>query len=219
MSIRVIRRLDERAHRHRAFAWSYAALAHVAERTSMARLRTGTLAAAHGRLLVLGAGQGHDLAHLPAAVTEVIAIEPDPSMRRLGRRRAAAAPVPAYYVGGLAEQLPLPDASVDTALAALVLCSVRDPGQSARELRRVLRPEGLLLVLEHVRAADGSRLGRLQDRVDPLWRYLSGGCHLDRRARQVLEEAGFDTAGVRDRHLAKVLPLLDPAVQGVAHPR
>lgn len=210
---------DERAHRHPAFAVFYAGFARVAERASLARLRARTLADARGRLLVLGAGQGHDLAHLPPAVTEVIAVEPDPAMRRLGRRRLARARVPAWYVGAAAERLPLADGSVDTALAALVLCSVHDLEAAARELRRVLRPDGQLLVLEHVRAAEGSVLATAQDRLDTGWGVLSGGCHLNRRTREALGAAGFDTSGVRDRHLAKALPLIDPGLQGVAAPR
>lgn len=206
----------ESAHRHPVFAMGYAALAHLAERGALSRIRSRVLAEAAGRLLVLGAGQGHDLMHLPSAVTEVLAVEPDPAMRKLGHRRLANSPVPAYYVSAVAEALPLPDASVDTALAALVLCSVDDPAQAARELRRVLRPGGVLLVLEHVRATDGSALGWLQDRVDPAWARVSGGCHLDRRTRAVLDGAGFDTSGVRDRHLAKLMPLLDRALQGSA---
>lgn len=212
-------RRGERAHHHPAFALFYAGFARLAERASLARLRRETLADATGRLLVLGAGQGHDLAHLPTAVTEVVAVEPDPAMRRLGRRRLAGVRVPAWYVGAAAERLPLADGSVDTALAALVLCSVGDPDRAAAELRRVLRPGGRLLVLEHVRAADGSRLSRLQDRTDRTWGRVSGGCHLNRRTREVLERAGFDTSGVRDRHMAKAMPLADPGLQGHAVPR
>jgi SAM-dependent methyltransferase len=215
---RVGTRQGERAYRHRVFAVGYAAVAHLTGRASMDRLRAETLATARGRLLLVGAGQGHDLPHLPPAVTEVVAVEPDPTMRRLGRARLARSRVPAVYIGAAAERLPLADASVDTAAAALVLCSVRDPYRAAAELRRVLRPDGLLLVLEHVRGPSGSRTGRWQDRIDPLWWRLFGGCHLDRPTRAVLDAAGFDTSDVRDRHLARLVPLLDPAVQGVARP-
>lgn len=209
----------ERAHHHPVFARGYALLANLAERGELARIRSQVLARAHGRLLVLGAGQGHDLAHLPAGVSEVLAVEPDPAMRRLGKGRLALAPVPAYYLSAVAEQLPLPDSSIDAALAALVLCSVRDPARAASELRRVLRPNGVLLVLEHVRAEPGSLTGWLQERVDPAWRHLSGGCHLSRPTRAVLEQAGFDTSQVVDRHLAKLMPLIDRALQGPAYPR
>ncbi len=206
----------EQAHHHPVFARFYSGLARVAERTTFARIRANTLASAHGRLLIVGAGQGHDLAHLPPTVTQVIALEPDPTMRRFGGHRIASSPVPASYVAAVAEQLPLSDASVDTILCALVLCSVHDLSAAAAELQRVLRPGGLLLVLEHVRAADGSRVGAWQDQLDRVWGKVSGGCHLNHRTRQALEDAGFDTSGVRDRHLMKALPLTDPGLQGVA---
>ena len=117
---------------HPWFARFYTAFAHVAERASLARLRARTLADARGRLLVVGAGQNHDLLHLPPAVTEVVAVEPDATMRRLGRHRLATIGVPAWAVGAVAERLPLADDSVDTVLCALVLCSVDDPDAAAR---------------------------------------------------------------------------------------
>jgi ubiquinone/menaquinone biosynthesis C-methylase UbiE len=212
-------RTGERAHHHPVFARFYSALAHAAERTTFAKLRRRTLSSAHGRLLIVGAGQGHDLAHLPGSVTQVVAVEPDPAMRRLGQHRVAAAGVPAAYVGAVAERLPLADDSVDTVLCTLVLCSVHDLAAAAAEFRRVLRPGGRLLVLEHVRAPDGTRVAALQDRLDGVWGHVSGGCHLNRRTREALEGAGFDTSGVRDRHITKAVPLIDPGLEGVAVPQ
>jgi SAM-dependent methyltransferase len=121
-------------------------------------------------------------------------------------------------VAGTAEALPVPDASIDTVVCTLVLCSVDDPEAAARELHRVLRPDGRLLLLEHVRA-ESARLARLQDRCDLVWGRLSGGCHLTRDTRAVLIRAGFDDTGVRERHLGKLMPLLDRAIAGVAVPR
>ena len=188
------------------------------ERASMAKLRRRTLASARGRLLIVGAGQGHDLAHLPPSVDSVVALEPDAAMRKWGHKRVAAARVATSYVAGTAEQLPLADGSVDTVLCTLVLCSVDDLEAAAAEFRRVLKPGGELMVLEHVRSAS-PRVAAAQDRVDPLWGRISGGCHLNRDPRAALERAGFDTSRLVDRRLAKFMPLLDPAVQGVAVPR
>lgn len=168
--------------------------------------------------MIVGAGQGHDLAHLPPSVESVVALEPDAAMRKWGHKRVAASPVPTSYVGGTAEQLPLADGSIDTVLCTLVLCSVGDLDAAAGEFRRVLKPGGELLVLEHVRAAS-PRVAAVQDRMDPMWGRISGGCHLNRDPRAVLERAGFDISGIADRRLTKFMPLLDPAVQGVAVPR
>lgn len=142
----------ERSHTHPTFARGYSALARLAERDTLGRWRSEVLAGARGRLLVVGLGPGVDLRHLPPGVSEVIAVEPDPGMRRQSRREVASVSVPVRVVGGVAEELPLRTRSVDAVLCALVLCSVDDQRAALDEVRRVLRPGGRLLLLEHVRA-------------------------------------------------------------------
>jgi len=208
-------------HDHPVFAALYNPLVAVGERTTLGRWRSEALAPATGRLLIVGLGPGYDLAHLPPAVTDVVAVEPAASMRRIAgrRRRAGGQPErPVLLVAGVGEQLPLPDASVDSALSALVLCSVDDPVAVLREIRRVLRPGGVLCVLEHVRAAEGTRFGRIQDRAAPAWARIAGGCLPNRRTRQAFEEAGFDTSGLVDRAMKINLPLLIPHLIGYARP-
>jgi ubiquinone/menaquinone biosynthesis C-methylase UbiE len=205
------------AHDHPVFAPLYDWLTWAGERTTVGRWRTEALQTATGRLLIVGLGPGHDLAHLPAAVTEVIAVEPAASMRRISAHRLGINR-PVRLVAGVGEQLPLPDASVDTALCALVLCSVDDPVAVLREITRVLRPGGRVCVLEHVRAADGSRLGRIQDRLARAWARIAGGCEPHRRTRQAFEMAGYDTSELADRTLVLNVPLLAPTLIGVAHP-
>jgi len=201
---------------HPIFAVAFAAVAAVGERTGYGRHRADALAGARGRLLIVGVGPGYDLAHLPAGVTEVVGVEPGQEMRTLSARRVHRATVPTWLVGAVGEALPLPDASVDTALVALVLCSVSDPARVAAELRRVLRPGGTLHVLEHVRASKDSRLRSWQDRLDPLWSRLAAGCHLTRDTRRVLVEAGFDTRELRDAMVRLAPPLVAPHLIGIA---
>jgi ubiquinone/menaquinone biosynthesis C-methylase UbiE len=124
-----------------------------------------------------------------------------------------------HLVAGVGERLPVADGSVDTALCALVLCSVADPVATAGEIRRVLKPGGTLCVLEHVRAPDGHRFGRLQDAAAPGWARIAGGCQPHRRTREALEAAGFDTTALADRTLWLNVPILAPTLIGVAHPR
>jgi ubiquinone/menaquinone biosynthesis C-methylase UbiE len=208
----------ESSHRHPVFAPLYAALVTAGERGTLGRWRREALARAGGRLLVVGAGPGRDLDHVPPGVTEVVAVEPNPAMRRYAAPRVAALRdrgVRAALVSAVGEALPLPDRSVDSALVSLVLCSVDDPAAVVAELRRVLVPGGSLLVLEHVRA-DGGRLARVQDRLDPAWVRLAGGCHTNRRTRALLEAGGFDTSGVADVALRAGLPHLAPHLLGVA---
>lgn len=207
--------VTDRTREHPAFAAAWTVLAGAAERASLGRLRTKALAPARGRLLIVGSGQGHDLAHVPAAVTSVIAVEPEESMRRRAGARLRAARVPVLSVGAVGEALPFPDGSVDTVLCALVLCSVHDPAGVVAELRRVLTDDGVLLLLEHVAASDGSRTARVQQRLDRGWAAMAGGCHLTRTTVQVLSDGGFDTTGLRELGAPKVFPLL-PLVAGAA---
>jgi ubiquinone/menaquinone biosynthesis C-methylase UbiE len=201
---------------HPVFAPLYNALTWAGEHTTLGGWRTQALAPAFGRLLIIGLGPGYDLAHVPPAVTEIVAIEPAAAMRNIARRKLQGRRL--NLVAGIGEQLPLLDASVDSVLCALVLCSVDDPVAVLREIRRVLRPGGVLCVLEHVRAADGTHLGRLQDRAAPTWAAIAGGCQPHRRTRAALEAAGFDTSELADRTLWLNVPLLVPTLVGHARP-
>lgn len=208
----------DRPRDHPRFAAAWTLLAGAAERASLGRLRTKALAPARGRLLILGSGQGHDLAHVPDAVTSVVAVEPDESMRRRAGARLRAARVPVLSVGAVGEALPLRDGSTDTVLCALVLCSVDDPAGVVAELRRVLADDGVLLIMEHVMAFPGSRTARVQQRLDRGWAAMAGGCHLTRTTVQALSDGGFDTAGLRELGAPAVFPLL-PLVAGAARLR
>jgi ubiquinone/menaquinone biosynthesis C-methylase UbiE len=199
---------------HPFFATVFASVAALGERTGYGPRRAEALAGATGRLLIVGLGPGHDLEHLPGTVTDVVAVEPEPTMRRYCARRVDRSPVPTRLVAAVAEELPLPDECMDAALVALVLCSVTNPAAAAAELRRVLRPTGTLHVLEHVHAPPGSRLARWQHRLDPLWSSLAAGCHVTRDTRQVLRTAGFETSRLRTATVRLAPPLVVPHVVG-----
>lgn len=199
------------------FAFVYGGVARMGELTGFGRRRAQALTGARGRLLIVGLGPGHDLAHLPVGVAEVVAVEPDASMRARAAIRADRTAVPTRLVGAMAEALPLPDDCVDSALVALVLCSVADQAAAARELHRVLRPDGTLHVLEHVHAAPGTRLRRWQDRLDPVWSRVAAGCHLTRDTRHVLTTAGFDTTQVHDTTVHRTPWPVASQLIGTAH--
>lgn len=126
----------------------------------------------------------------------MVAVEPEPLLRREAERAAAAAPVPIRLVDGLADALPLDDHAVDAGVASLVLCSVPDPSAALAELHRVIRPGGELRFYEHVQA-DRPLPARLQRVADLVWPHIAGGCHLSRDTTTALEAARFRIDHIR----------------------
>jgi ubiquinone/menaquinone biosynthesis C-methylase UbiE len=144
------------------------------EHRGMRARRRALLGRAEGRVLELGAGTGLNLAHYPDDA-ELVLSEPDPAMRAALERRLARAGRPAQVVAAPAEALPFGDGSFDTVVSTLVLCTVADAAAAIAEARRVLRPGGRLLFLEHVRGAS-PRLARWQDRLEAPWAAFALGC-------------------------------------------
>jgi SAM-dependent methyltransferase len=161
------------------------------------------------------AGTGANLEHFHAA-SRVIAIEPDPRMRRQLAAKLPRAPVPVELLDALAESLPQPDGSADAVVFTCVLCTVADVDRSLAGARRVLKPTGRLVVLEHVRGT--GRLAQWQDRITPVWARLMGGCHPNRDIAGAIRNAGFTFEHV---HHFDPFPHLIPArpmLQATARP-
>lgn len=150
--------------------------------------RSRTLAEAAGRVLEVGAGSGLNLPHYPSTLSELVGV--DVSAPLLARARLQTPHVPTQWLQASAEALPFPAASFDTAVMTWTLCSVARPESALAELRRVLRPGGKLLFVEHGRSPEPT-VARWQERLTPLWKRLSGGCHMDRDPVDLLEGAGF----------------------------
>jgi SAM-dependent methyltransferase len=176
--------------RHPVFARVYPRLDASCARIGGDAHRDELLAGARGRVLELGAGHGANFRHYPESVTEVVAIEPEPSLRARAVAAAASARVPVQVRAGVAERLDLEDASFDVAVASLVLCSVRNPVRALAELRRVLRPGGELRYYEHVRGTT-PRMVAYQKWADVFWPYLAAGCHVSRPTDDLIARSGF----------------------------
>lgn len=151
--------------------------------------RERVVGAAEGRVLEIGVGPGLNLPYYTAKVDRVVGLDPSPKL--LARARVAASELLALrLLQGTAEEIPLDDASVDTVVMTWTACSIPDPNAAFREMRRVLRPGGRLLFVEHGRAPD-PRVQMWQDRLTPLWRRFAGGCHLNRPMDELIQGAGF----------------------------
>ena len=157
--------------------------------------RERLLAGLSGRVIEVGAGNGLNFPFYPEAVTEVVAVEPEPLLREAAIEAAAAAPAAVEVVDGVAGRLPAADASFDAGVASLVLCSVSDQRQALSEFRRVIRPGGELRFYEHVVAHRPlpRALQRFADAT--FWPHVGGGCHLSRDTGEAIARAGFAIEG------------------------
>jgi len=205
---------QQRPVHHPLFARVYARVGHLLD-AEIADHRRRLLAGLTGQVLEVGAGNGLNFPHYPVTVTEVLAVEPEPYLRRQALAAASQASVPIRVVAGTAEALPAPDGAVDAVVASLVLCTVADLHLALAETRRVLRPGGRLRFYEHVRAED-PRLARWQDRLERPWGWLVGGCHPNRDTVAAITAAGLRLVQLDRFDLPAMPPLARPHVLGVA---
>ncbi len=182
-------------HEHPRFAKVYPAAADKADQRGGSEHRRRLVAGLSGRVVEVGAGDGRNFQHYPAAVTEIVAVEPEPNLRALAE---AAAPPRVTVLAGTADALPLEDASVDAGVFSLVLCSVPDQARALAELRRVLRPGGELRFYEHVIAAKHPKRALLQfaDRSG-IWPRMAAGCHPARDTEAAIRGGGVRRRGDR----------------------
>jgi ubiquinone/menaquinone biosynthesis C-methylase UbiE len=158
---------------------------------SLAEHRSAALAEAGGEVLEVGFGTGLNLAHYPPAVKRLTALDPLDALREVVQCRIARAPFPVERHALAADgRLPFRDGEFDCVTMTWTLCSIAEPITALREMRRVLRPDGKLLFIEHGRS-DDSRVARWQDRLNPIHRAVAGGCHLNRRIDVLVEAADF----------------------------
>jgi ubiquinone/menaquinone biosynthesis C-methylase UbiE len=192
----------------------YDRMGEASERAGLAARRRELLADARGRVLEVGAGTGINLEHYAEGIEELVLVEPEPAMVRKLEQRLRELGREARIVEAEAEALPFPDGCFDAVVSTLVLCNVRNPQSALRELRRVLRPGGSFLFLEHVRS-DDPRTARLQDRINPVWRFVANGCNCNRRTLSLIE-GSFSVDEVERGVIPEAPRIVRPLVSGRA---
>ena len=199
----------------RTFAAIYDPTLWIGERAGMRALRRELLSGAGGRTVEIGSGTGLNLPHYPDRVTELLLLEPDAPMRarlekatRRGEREVRVMDAPA-------EQLPFADESVDTVVSTLVLCTVDAPDLALREIQRVLRPDGQLILIEHVRS-DSPALAWWQDRLVAPWRHFARGCRCNRATAELIQTCGFELDQVREASWRRMPRIVRPLIVGHA---
>lgn len=168
-----------------------------------------------GEVLEIGFGTGLNLPHYPAGVRALTAIEPNPGMQRYAAKRISNSTIAVNMLGFSGESLPLEDASFDAVVSTWTLCSIADVEQALCEVRRVLRPGGRFLFLEHGLSPDPV-VARWQHRLNPLQKVIGVGCHLDRDIRGLVAGSGFSRLETRNYYLPATPKFIGYMYQGIA---
>lgn len=198
----------------RGFAALYDSFFKSVEEAGLREMRRELVGQASGRTIDIGAGTGANLELYPADV-ELTMAEPDPHMARQLRRKAAEADREVELVEAGAEKMPFEDASFDTAVFTLVLCTVPNPRAALAEVARILKPGGRMLFLEHVRA-ESPGLARWQDRLEKPWRFVGDGCHCNRDTVATIDASPLRLEDVERDKLPKAPPITRPLARGSA---
>jgi ubiquinone/menaquinone biosynthesis C-methylase UbiE len=193
-------------------------LIHFAMRNhALAVYRARLLSRAKGRVLEIGIGSALNLPFYTPAVNELLGLEPSARLAEMAQNAAVDADLPVVILRGRAEQIALESHSIDTAVTTWTLCSIQDVARGLAEIRRVLKPRGELLFVEHGLAPE-AHISKWQRRLTPLWTPVSGGCHLDRAITRLIENAGFEIAALNTGYMRgpKLATFL---YEGIARPR
>lgn len=181
-----------------------------------ARLRAEWVPRAYGEVLEVGIGSGLNLSFYSPQVRHLYGVDPSIELQRMARRRTAGRSLSVEFLTqSVEEPLPLAGSSIDTVVMTWTLCSIPDPLKALRQMKRVLKPDGRVLFVEHGRSPD-SGVATWQDRLNPVWKRIAGGCHLNRKIDDLLEQAGFQIDQLRTEYLPGPRPMTY-TYQGFAH--
>ena len=188
-------------YRHHVFPW---VLEVVMNQRVLRRLRREALSPAGGRILEIGFGTGINLGYYPEGTQTVVGVDSNPGVARMARRRAAAHGIEVEHHQLSAERLPFDAGSFDTVVSTFTLCSIPDVQRALAEVRRVLRPDGEFIFLEHGLSPDPP-VARWQRRINPVWKVVGDGCHLDRDTTDEVRRSGLEIERLRNFYLPKSL--------------
>jgi ubiquinone/menaquinone biosynthesis C-methylase UbiE len=200
--------------RSRFFAFTYDRFSRGSEKAGLAVMRRNLIAGARGDVLEIGSGTGANLGYYGTGVASLTVTEPERPMLKRLERKAREQNSHATVLRAPAEDLPFEDASFDTVVSTLVLCGVDDQPRVVRELRRVLRPGGRLIFMEHVRS-DDPRVAEKQDRMDPVNRFVMC-CDCNRPTLDTIRSGGFEVTELQQTELPKAPPFVRPLIIGTA---
>ena len=184
---------------------------------NLAAYRARIVPFAQGRVLEIGIGSGLNLSYYGSAVEQVIGLDPSPKLLAMAREAARRTSIPLELIQNSAEAMPLCNRSVDTVVTTWTMCSIPDVQRALGEMRRILKPGGRLLFVEHGRSSD-VRVRRWQDRLTPIWRRIGGGCHLNRPVSELIENGGFRIERLETGYMRGPKPMTF-MYEGSARPR
>lgn len=191
-----------------------------AERKHLSSWRSDALRSVSGSVIEIGAGTGANFPYYGSDVSRLVALEPSDDMRRIAQGKVdsgeLAAPANTELAKAFGEKLPYDDDSFDWAVSTLVLCSVRSPEESLRELARVLKPGGKLAFVEHVLDPDDNRNRKRQHRYQPVWGFFTANCHVNRDTKETIATSGFSIDEVEHTRMEVGPRIVRPVIRGWA---
>ena len=201
----------------RFFAFIYDPLIAKTEKACLQAWRRDLLASAYGTVLEVGAGTGANLGFYTKKVKNLIISEPDQFMQNKLARKLVSLKIQRHSIKDFAmEDINLADGSVDCVVSTLVCCSVSCPQKSLEQVYRVLKPGGLFLFLEHVAAENNEKRLKWQNLLNPVWKRISGNCHLNRETEKYMLAAGFNIQQIEKASMRKAPAFVRPSIRGIA---
>lgn len=196
-------------------AYFYDRLSAKAEKLFLESWRRELLKHVYGEVLEIGAGTGANIDHYPDQVTRLVLTEPDKQKRRILEKKISGKGLDKVQISdGTAEQISAEDESFDCVVAFIVFCCVSNPGTALQEIKRVLKPGGYFVFLEHVAAPEGTSIRRWQDRLNPIWRIVED--NINRETEEAIIKAGFKMKEITRASIPKALPIYRPSIRGIA---